>query len=128
MMTGIEIHESAIIGEGLYIAHLGNIVIGHDTVIGKHASIHQGVTFGGHGRNTEQCGFPKSGDFVYFGAGAKIVGGVIIGNHVMIGCNAVVVKDIPDNGTAVGIPARVVNYNGSHGCVHYRGETLDAAI
>jgi serine O-acetyltransferase len=121
MSTGVEIHYSADIGPGLYIAHIGSIIIAMRTIIGKNASIHQEVTFGGPGKDVgESGGFPVVGDNVYVGAGAKIIGNVKIGNDVMIGCNAVVVKDIPDHATAVGMPARVVNMDGSVGAIHVR--------
>jgi len=120
VLTSIEINRAAVIDQGIFIPHLGNIVVAHNTVIGKYASIHQGVTFGNEGRDTNATGMPNLGDSVYVGAGAKIVGGVKIGNGVMIGCNAVVVKDIPENATAVGVPARVINSKGSKGCIHYR--------
>ena len=121
MLTGIEIHYSADVGPGLYLAHMGSMIIAMQTRIGKNASIHQEVTFGGGGKNNVEAGFPSVGDNVYVGAGAKVIGNVRIGNDVMIGCNAVVIKDIPDHATAVGIPARVVNLNGSVGAIHVRG-------
>lgn len=120
MLTGIEVHYSADVGEGLCFAHTGSIIISSKTKIGKNASIHQETTFGVTGKNVAETGFPSVGDNVYIGAGAKILGGVKIGNDVMIGCNAVVVKDIPDHATAVGVPARVINMNGSVGAIHVR--------
>jgi serine O-acetyltransferase len=120
MMTGIEVHYSAEVGPSLYFAHCGSIIIAMRTKIGSHASIHQEVTFGGGGKHNVENGFPTVGDYVYVGAGAKIIGNVKIGNDVMIGCNAVVVKDIPDHATAVGVPARVVNMDGSEGAIPVR--------
>lgn len=121
IFTGIEIAHDAQIGKGLFIAHIGGVVIGTKAVIGEHASIHQGVTVGGSGRG-ENHGSPVIGDYVYFGAGSKIVGRVKIGDWVMIGANAVVVSDISDYGTAVGIPARLVNTHGSWDYIHFRGK------
>ena len=120
MLTGIEICERAQIGSGLYLAHLGTIIIAMTTKIGKNASIHQEVTFGGAGKGVEEGDFPDVGDDVYIGAGVKIIGKVKVGSHVLIGCNAVVISDIPEHATAVGIPARVVNLKGSEGAIHLR--------
>jgi serine O-acetyltransferase len=120
MLTGIEVHYSADVGPGLYFAHTGSIIIAMRTKIGKNVSVHQEVTFGGEGKNVGGGGFPEVGDNVYVGAGAKIIGEVKVGNDVLIGSNAVVVKDIPDHTTAVGIPARVVNLKGSEGAIHVR--------
>jgi serine O-acetyltransferase len=120
-LTTVEISERAGIGKGVFIAHLGSIVISHHTRIGKYASLHQGATFGGAGRG-EKFGGPTIGDRVYVGAGAKIIGKVRVGNDVMIGCNAVVVKDVPAGATVGGVPARVINQLGSRGWVHFRGD------
>lgn len=117
----VEISERAFIGKGLFIAHFGDIVIGHSTVIGNYLSIHQGVTFGGAGRGTD-FGSPAIGDRVYIGAGAKIIGKITLGNDVAIGCNAVVTKNFPNKVTIVGVPAKVINNDGSLGLVHYRNE------
>lgn len=119
ILTTIEISERADIEGGFYLAHLGNIVIGHHSKIGRHASMHQGVTIGGSGHGEE---FPVIGDRVYFGAGAKILGPVKVGNDVVIGANAVVTRDIPDNAIVGGIPARVINYRGSSEFVQFRGK------
>jgi serine O-acetyltransferase len=119
ILTGIEISSRAVIGGGMYLPHLGTIIIAHQTVIGQFAVIHQEVTFGNAAKEGKMV-FPVLGDRVYVGAGAKIIGNVKIGNDVMIGCNAVVVKDIPDHATAVGMPARVVNMDGSEGSIFIR--------
>lgn len=119
ILTTIQISEYAEIGGGFYIAHLGNIVIGHHTRIGTHASMHQGVTIGVTGGGKE---LPVIGDRVYFGAGAKIVGPVNIGNDVVIGANAVVIHDAPDHSVIGGIPARILSNRGSFEFVHYRGK------
>lgn len=121
ILTTIEISEDAKIGKGLFIAHLGSIVIGHGTTIGKHASFHQGVTVGGAGRASEH-GSPVIGDRVYFAAGCKVVGKITIGNDVTVGANAVVINDIPDEATVGGIPAKILNYKGSFDFIHYRGK------
>ena len=113
MLTGIEVHHSADCGPGLYFAHMGSIIIAMRCRLGHSCSLHQEVTLGGAGYDNETNGFPVLGNAVYVGAGAKICGGVNIGSDVLIGANAVVVKDIPDHSTAAGVPARVINHNGS---------------
>jgi serine O-acetyltransferase len=124
ILTTIEISEHAVIEGGFYIAHLGNIVIAHHTKLGRHTSMHQGVTIGGSGHGGQ---FPVIGDRVYFGAGAKIIGPVEIGNDVVIGANAVVTKNIPDKAVVGGIPAKVISYQGSMNFVHFRDkQTIDA--
>lgn len=126
-LTSVEISERADIGKGIFIAHLGSIVISHHTRIGDYVSLHQGVTTGGAGRG-EKFGGPTIGNRVYIGAGAKIIGKVQVGSDVMIGCNAVVVKDVPDGATVGGIPAKIINQLGSRGWVHFRGNPNAASI
>ena len=105
--TGIEIHPAAKIGKGLLIDHGMGVVIGETAKIGNGCTIFHGVTLGGRGNLTGKR-HPTLGDNVLVGAGAKILGNINIGNNVKIGANAVVINDIPDNATAVGMPARVV--------------------
>lgn len=119
IITGIEISPDAKIGKGLFIGHLSCIVIGETSKIGKYSSVHQGVTIGGAGRGKFH-GFPTIGDCVYFGAGAKVLGKINIGNNVMIGANAVVVKSIPDNSVVGGVPAKVLSNKGSMDYIQYR--------
>lgn len=119
LISMTEISEYAEIEGGFYIAHVGNVVIAHHTKIGRNTSMHQGVTIGVSGAASE---LPIIGDRVYFGAGCKVIGSIKIGNDVVIGANAVVTKDVPDNAIVVGVPARVLNYNGSHDYVHYRNK------
>ena len=97
------------IGPGLYIGHTGVIRINPDVKCGKNFSIGQLVTIGTKGVGNN--GAPIIGDDVYIGVGAKVLGKIKIGNNVKIGANAVVISDIPDNSTAVGIPAKVVKIN-----------------
>ncbi len=120
-LTTVEISARADIGKGLFIAHLGSIVINHQTRIGQYAAVHQDVTFGDAGRG-EMYGGPTVGERCYVGAGAKIIGKICIGNDVMIGCNAVVAKDVPDGVSVGGIPAKVLNNLGSQGWIHYRNQ------
>lgn len=117
--TSIEISPHAKIGNGMFIGHIGGLVIAADTVIGANASFHQWVTVGGAGRG-EHYGVPDIGDNAYFGAGAKVLGKIKIGDNVMIGANAVVVKDVPDNAVVGGVPAKMISYEGSADFVHNR--------
>ena len=113
---GISISISCRIGPGFYIGHFGGIVVHGDAVMGANCNISQGVTIGETQRG-ERRGVPVIGDEVYMGPGAKIIGGIRVGSRVAIGANAVVTRDIPDDGVAVGIPARVVSQHGSTGYI-----------
>ena len=105
--TGIEIHPSAKIGKRLLIDHGAGVVIGETAEIGDDCTIFQGVTLGGTGK---ECGkrHPTLKNGVFVGAGAKILGNIQIGSNAKIGANAVVLTDVPEGATAVGVPARVV--------------------
>lgn len=105
--TGIEIHPAAQIGKGLFIDHGCAVVIGETTIIGDNCTIYQGVTLGGTGKHVGKR-HPTIGNNVMIGAGAKVLGPVVVGDNSKIAAGAVVLKDIPDNSTAVGIPARIV--------------------
>ena len=105
-LTGIEIHPGAQIGERLFIDHGMEIVIGETTTIGDNCTIYHGVTLGGTGKDTQKR-HPDIGNNVIIGCGAKILGPIKIGNNVKIGANAVVLKDVPDNSTVVGIPGKL---------------------
>ncbi len=109
--TGIEIHPGATIGKGFFIDHGTGVVIGETTEIGDNCVIYQGVTLGGTGKETGKR-HPTIGNNVMIGAGAKVLGPIKIGNNVKIAAGAVVLNDIPDNSTAVGVPARVVRVGG----------------
>lgn len=125
ILTGIEIGVDAEIGRGLYIEHLGGVIITHDCIIGEYSSFHEGVTIGVSGRGKENGG-PKIGNLVYFGAGAKVIGKITIGSNVIIGANAVVVKSFPDNVSIAGVPAKIVSQNGAEDYIHYRKNNLDS--
>ena len=101
--TGIEIHPGARIGKRLFIDHGMGIVIGETTTIGDNCTIYHGVTLGGTGKDKFKR-HPDLGCNVVVGCGAKVLGPIKIGNNVKIGANAVVLKDIPDNSTVVGVP------------------------
>ena len=109
--TGIEIHPGAQIGKGLFIDHGMGVVIGETTIIGDNCLLYQGVTLGGTGKDKGKR-HPTLGDNVMVGAGAKVLGPINIGNNVKVAANAVVLKDIPDNCTAVGVPARIARMAG----------------
>ena len=106
-LTGIEIHPGAKIGHGLFIDHGSAVVIGETAEIGDNCTLYQGVTLGGTGKDTGKR-HPTLGDNVMVGAGAKVLGPFKIGSNSKIAANAVVLEEIPENATAVGIPARVV--------------------
>ena len=110
-ITGIEIHPGATIGKGLVIDHGMGVVIGETTEIGNNCTIYQGVTLGGTGKDVGKR-HPTLGDNVLVGAGAKVLGPIVIDSNSKIAANAVVLKDIPQNSTAVGIPARIARQAG----------------
>lgn len=110
-LTGIEIHPGATIGRGLVIDHGTGVVIGETTEIGDNCTIYQGVTLGGTGKDVGKR-HPTLGDNVLVGAGAKVLGPIVIDSNSKIAANAVVLKDIPENSTAVGIPARIARQGG----------------
>ena len=110
-LTGVEIHPAAQIGKGLFIDHGAGIVIGETTIIGNDCTIYQGATLGGTGKEVGKR-HPTLGNNVMVGAGAKLLGNITIGDNVKIAAGAVVLKDVPSDSTAVGIPARVVRRKG----------------
>ena len=110
-LTGIEIHPAAKIGPGFFIDHGMGVVIGETTEIGENVTLYQGVTLGGTGKETGKR-HPTIGNNVVIGAGAKILGNIRIGNNVKIGANSVVIKDVPDDSTVVGVPGIVVRQKG----------------
>jgi serine O-acetyltransferase len=109
--TGIEIHPGATIGKGFFIDHGMGVVIGETAEIGDNCSLYQGVTLGGTGKDLGKR-HPTLGDNVMVGAGAKVLGPFTIGDNSKIAAGAVVLKEIPDDATAVGVPARVVRQQG----------------
>ena len=109
--TGVEIHPGATIGKGLFIDHGMGVVIGETTVIGDNCTIYQNVTLGGTGKHTGKR-HPTLGDNVMVGAGAKVLGPFTVGSGARVAAGAVVLDAVPENATAVGVPARVVRVNG----------------
>ncbi len=103
--TGIEIHPGATIGKNLFIDHGMGVVIGETTEIGDDVTIYQGVTLGGTGKENGKR-HPTIGSGVVIGSGAKVLGPIYIASGSKIGANAVVLKEVKPEATAVGIPAR----------------------
>lgn len=110
-LTGIEIHPSAKIGARFFIDHGMGVVIGETAEIGDHVTLFQGVTLGGTGKERGKR-HPTLGNHVVVGAGAKILGGITIGDNVKIGANSVVLKSVPPNSTVIGVPARIIKTHG----------------
>lgn len=109
--TGVEIHPAVKIGKRFFIDHGTGVVIGETAVIGDDVTIYQGVTLGGTGKDTGKR-HPTIGNKVMIGAGAKVLGPLVIGDNSRIAAGAVVLSDIPSNSTAVGVPAKVVRRDG----------------
>ena len=112
--TGIEIHPGAKIGKNLFIDHGMGVVIGETSEIGNNVTIYHAVTLGGSSpsidseRQRHEKRHPTIGNDVVVGSGAQIIGPIKVGNNARIASNAVVVKDVPENATMVGIPAKAV--------------------
>jgi serine O-acetyltransferase len=110
-MTGIEIHPAAQIGRGFFIDHGAGVVIGETAEVGENVTIYQGVTLGGTGFARGKR-HPTVGDEVMIGAGAKLLGPIVIGDRSKIGANSVVIHDVPANSTVVGNPGHPVRVDG----------------
>ncbi len=110
-LTGIEIHPAAKIGSGVFIDHGAGVVIGETAEIGNDCTIYQGVTLGGTGKDKGKR-HPTLKNGVMVAAGAKILGPFTVGKHAKIGAGSVVLKEVPDNATVVGVPGRVVRIKG----------------
>jgi len=106
IVTGIELPCEAVVGRRLTIEHFGDIIISGDAVFGDDVRIRNGVTVGL--RHTGVSGSPTIGNRVDIGAGAKLLGPIHIGDDVAIGANAVVIRDVPANSIAVGVPAKII--------------------
>ena len=108
--TGIEIHPGATLGHSVFIDHGSGIVIGETAEVGDGCTLYQGVTLGGTGKDTGKR-HPTLGNNVLIGAGTKVLGPVYIGDNARIGAGSVVLRNLPANCTAVGVPAEVVRIN-----------------
>jgi serine O-acetyltransferase len=109
---GISIPFRTQIGSGLYIGHIGGIVVTEGSVIGKNCNLYHGASLvaGGWG---EDIGAPTIGDNAFIGPGAKVIGAVRVGNNVLIAANSVVVRDVPDNAVVMGSHGGIISYEGS---------------
>jgi len=114
---GFDISYRTSIGKGFYIGHFGGIVINGDAVIGENCNLSQGVTIGVLVRGNK-TGNPTIGDRVFIGPGATLLGGITIGNDVLIGANAIVTFDVPDNAVVASPLATIISYEkGSEGYI-----------
>ncbi|KEH99235.1 serine O-acetyltransferase EpsC [Clostridium massiliodielmoense] len=107
-ITGIEIHPGAKIGKGLFIDHGMGVVIGETAEVGDNVTLYHGVTLGGTGKDKGKR-HPTVGNNILIGSGAKILGPINIGDNSKVGANSVVLKDVPEGSTVVGIPGKVVH-------------------
>ncbi len=106
-LTGIEIHPGAQIGRRLFIDHGNGVVIGETAIVGDDVTMYQGVTLGGTGKALGQR-HPTISDGVVVGDGAKILGNITVGKNCRIGAGSVVLRNVPDNSTVVGVPGHIV--------------------
>lgn len=107
ILTGIEIHPGATIGQRLFIDHGFGVVIGETAEIGDDVLLYQGVTIGGTGSQRGKR-HPTLGNRVVVGAGASVLGNITLGDNVKVGAGSVVVHSVPENSTVVGIPGRII--------------------
>ncbi|MGK7925257.1 MAG: serine O-acetyltransferase [Spirulina sp.] len=114
LFTGIEIHPGATIGKGVFIDHGMGVVIGETAIVGDYCLIYQNATLGGTGKESGKR-HPTLGSNVIVGAGAKVLGNICIGDRVRVGAGSIVLRDVPDDCTVVGIPGRIISRTG-HGC------------
>ena len=110
-LTGVEIHPGAKLGPGLFIDHGMGVVIGETAEVGENVTLLQGVTLGGTSLKREKR-HPTLGNNVVVGAGAKVIGGFLIGEGSRIGAGSVVVREVPANSVVVGVPGRVTYRDG----------------
>ncbi len=125
--TGIEIHPGAVIGSRLFIDHGMGVVIGETCEIGDDVVLYQGVTLGGTGKEKGKR-HPTLGNNVVVSSGAKVLGSFRVGDNARIGANAVVLQEVPDNSTVVGIPGRIVKRNGQRVDKLAHGDLPDPVI
>lgn len=109
--TGVEIHPAATIGKGLFIDHGMGVVIGETAEIGDYCTLYQGVTLGGTGKDQGKR-HPTLGNNVMVGSGAKILGPFKVGDNARVAAGAVVLSEVPEGATAVGVPAQIARING----------------
>ncbi|MBF7069215.1 serine O-acetyltransferase [Campylobacter volucris] len=109
-LTGVDLHPGAKLGRRIFIDHAIGVVVGETAIIGNDVIIYQGVTLGGTSLDKNAKRHPTIEDGVIIGSGAKILGNITIGKNAKIGANAVVLKDVGENLTAVGIPAYIKEF------------------
>jgi serine O-acetyltransferase len=107
VITGIEIHPGAEIGRRFFVDHGMGVVIGETTIIGDDVTLYQGVTLGGTGKETGKR-HPTIANNVVVGSGARILGNITVGENSRVGAGSVVLRDVPDNSTVVGVPGHIV--------------------
>lgn len=122
--TGIEIHPGAVIGKGVFIDHGMGVVIGETAIVGDYCLIYQGVTLGGTGKETGKR-HPTLGQHVVVGAGAKILGNILIGDYARIGAGSIVLREVPAHCTAVGVPGRNICRTNTQTCPLEHGQVPD---
>ena len=122
--TGIDIHPGAQIGRRFFIDHGCGVVIGETSIVGDDVTLYQGVTLGGTGKERGKR-HPTLCSRIVVGAGAKILGNIVIGENCRIGAGSVVLDNIPDSSTVVGIPGRIVYKNGKRVVINDPRETGD---
>ena len=110
-LTGVEIHQGATIGQGFFIDHGMGVVIGETTEIGDDVTLYQGVTLGGTGKEKGKR-HPTIEDGVVIAVGASVLGAITVGKNSKVGAGAVVIQDVPENCTVVGVPGRVTVCSG----------------
>ena len=106
-ITGVDIHPAATLGQGLFIDHAVGVVIGETAEVGEDVTIYQGVTLGGTSLERGKR-HPTVGDRVVIGAGAKVLGPLLVGDDARIGANSVVVRDVPAGSVVVGVPGQII--------------------
>ncbi len=127
VLTGADIHPGATIGSGFFIDHATGVVIGETAEIGNNVSVYQGVTLGGVSIEKKKR-HPTIGNNVVIGAGATILGPVVIGDNVRVGAGSVVVKSVPPNSTVVGVPAKIVKREGATSIDLHHEELPDPVV
>ncbi len=113
LLTGVDIHPAAVLGQGVFIDHATGVVIGETAEVGDDVTIYQGVTLGGTSLDRVKR-HPTVGNRVTIGAGAKVLGAITIGDDSRIGANAVVVKSVPPNSVVVGVPGQIIARSRPH--------------
>jgi serine O-acetyltransferase len=127
LFTGIEIHPGAQIGKGVFIDHGMGVVIGETTIVGDYTLIYQGVTLGGTGKDTGKR-HPTIGTHVVVGAGAKVLGNILVGDRARVGAGSIVLRDVPAGCTAVGVPGRNICRNETCPLEHQKLPDVEAEV